>query len=267
MDVSAPPSSVLAEFGVNTPARKLPGGQGTSWHAGDIVLKPGAGEVQEWLAGVLADLNGGDVRLQRPVATRAGHWSCEGWSATRWVDGSERTGATASSWVAVIEAGRAFHRAVAHLDRPECLNRRNDPWAVADRQAWGERPPRLPPELDRLAERLQPALLPLGPSQLVHGDLTTNVLFAPGRLPAVIDVSPYWRPTAYAEGVVVADALCWHGASPDLLEKAGVPVAAVARALLFRMATAVERARPAASGVGLGGETMRYARATASIGL
>lgn len=55
------------------------------------------------------------------------------------------------------------------------------------------------------------------PSQLVHGDLTGNVLFAEGLLPAVIDFSPYWRPIGYAAGIVVADALVWEGADETLL--------------------------------------------------
>ena len=33
-------------------------------------------------------------------------------------------------------------------------------------------------------------------SQLVHGDLSGNVLLAHGLPPAVIDFSPYWRPPA-----------------------------------------------------------------------
>jgi hypothetical protein len=71
----------------------------------------------------------------------------------------------------------------------------------------------------------------------VHCDLTGNVLFANGLAPAIIDISPYWRPPAYAEGVVVADALCWHDAQASLADDLGVPRSAVARALLFRLLT------------------------------
>lgn len=92
-------------------------------------------------------------------------------------------------------------------------------------------------EFAPVARRLEVALEPAGPAQLVHGDLTRNVLFAEGLAPAVIDVSLYWRPPDHAEGVVVADALCWHGGAESLLDLTGVPVAAVARALLFRLAT------------------------------
>jgi hypothetical protein len=94
-----------------------------------------------------------------------------------------------------------------------------------------------------------------------------NVLLEPGMAPGIIDVSPYWRPQAYAEGIVLADALCWHGAPRSLLDELGVPVAAVARALLFRALTTQERAD---AGVGLeafDAEVARYEAAATAIGL
>ncbi|MER7333612.1 MULTISPECIES: hypothetical protein [unclassified Micromonospora] len=101
----------------------------------------------------------------------------------------------------------------------------------------------------------------------MHADLTNNVLFAPGLAPAVIDISPYWRPPEYAEGVVVADALCWHGAPATLWETVDVSVAAVARALLFRMATTNERVACGADVADLQDEARRYGLAATAIGL
>lgn len=57
------------------------------------------------------------------------------------------------------------------------------------------------------------------PSQVVHGDLSGNVLFADGAPPAVIDLTPYWRPAAFAAAVVVVDALVWGGGDPSLLRR------------------------------------------------
>ena len=131
----------------------------------------------------------------------------------------------------------------------------------------GERPIRFHPEFHGTARRLQDALEPLGRSQIVHADLTLNVLFAQAMAPAVIDISPYWRPPEYAEGVVVADALCWHGAQPSLLKLADVSVAAVARAMLFRLATTNERVPAGVGGVDLQDEVRRYHFAAASIDL
>ena len=39
-------------------------------------------------------------------------------------------------------------------------------------------------------------------SQVVHGDLFGNVLFAGDAPPAVIDITPYWRPAGWAVGVI-----------------------------------------------------------------
>jgi len=89
-------------------------------------------------------------------------------------------------------------------------------WAVADRVAWGELDRPLPAEVATLAARRRPVDLP---PQLVHGDLGGNVLFHPSLPPAVIDVSPFWRPPGYADAIVVADAVAWHGAGDDLVER------------------------------------------------
>jgi uncharacterized protein (TIGR02569 family) len=262
-----PSSGVLHAFGVDGPARPLAGGQGTSWVAEGVVLKPDDGVLHEWLAEAFAGLTGDGFRLAEPVRARDGAWSVQGWSATRWLDGADPDYSAVSTWQEIITAGRAFHRAVATLGRPDFIDTRQDWWARADRAAWGETAVRFLPEFAGLAHRLRDTLEPLGRPQLVHADLTQNVLFAPGLAPAVIDVSPYWRPPAYAEGVVVADALCWHDAPPSLWETVGVSAPAVARALLFRMATTNERIRDGGDSAGLQDEARRYGIAAAAIGL
>jgi uncharacterized protein (TIGR02569 family) len=267
MPSEPPPLSVLRAFGVEDSPRPLSGGQGTSWVAGDLVFKPGGGPVHAWLGEALVDVMPDRVRIAPPVRTLHGSWACAGWSATRWVDGRHPDLSATSTWVRILEAGREFHRAVAHLPRPACVDARQDWWAIADRAVWGEQAFRFRPELAATARRVTAALEPLGSPQVVHGDLTGNVLFHPTLAPAVIDISPYWRPLAYAEGVVVADALCWHGANAGLLVQAGVSVPAVARALLFRMATTNERVGSGPPTADLLLEAERYAFAAAAIGL
>nr|WP_221373858.1 hypothetical protein [Actinoplanes polyasparticus] len=254
-----PPVTVLRDFGVEEVPRALAGGQGTSWLAGGLVFKPETATVVPGLDGVRED----GFRLAASCRTRDGALDSEGWSATRWVAGAEPDYSRAETWRDVIAAGRAFHRAVAGIARPGFVDVRQDWWARGDRVAWGERDARFRAEFAGVAVRLSRALGLLGEAQLVHADLTRNVLFAPGLAPAVIDVSPYWRPVAYAEGVVVADALCWHGAEGSLLGLVGVSVPAVARALLFRMATTNERDDLP----DVQDEARRYAAAASAIGL
>ena len=268
MSGEAPPVDVLRAFGVEGPPRALRGGQGTSWAAGHVVLKPEDGPCHAWLGSVLTDVDPTDVRIGKPVRTLDGSWRHHGWVATERMEGVERSPRCRTGWLDIIAAGRAFHRAVSHLPRPDCLDERRDPWATADRAAWDEQPPQLHTAFAAVAVRLHAALGPLGSPQLVHGDLAGNVLFAAGLPPAVIDLSLYWRPPEFAEGVVVADALCWHGAAPSLPSELGVSVPAVARGLLFRMLTTSARARRGQTPyLDLAGEARRYEEVASALGL
>lgn len=267
MTTVSPPSRVLSAFGLSDAPRRMPGGQGTSWVCQGLVLKPGAGWVEVAVAEALSDIDAVGFRLAEPVLTTGGGWICEGWAAHRIVSGDEADLSDPHDQARVLGAGRAFHRAVAHLTRPDCLADRQDWWARADRIAWGEERLRFDGLLDPLVCRLTDALEPLGTDQLVHGDLTGNVLISPHEPPAVVDVSPYWRPVAYAEGVVVADLLTWWGAPAGLAHDCGVSTPAVARALLFRMATAQLMADGGVPGVDLEAEAHRHERAAAALGL
>lgn len=135
-----PSESVLRSFGVGPEVRPLPGGQGNSWLAGNLVLKLGGGPEHRWIGEVLEALNVEGIRLVSPVASRDGAPTVDGWAATRFEAGSVPDLSRPSSWAGVIEAGRAFHRAVARLPRPDFVDVRDDPWAIADRVAWGEHP-------------------------------------------------------------------------------------------------------------------------------
>src|SRR5690606_25409759 len=77
---------------------------------------------------------------------------------------------------------------------------------------------------------------PLGPDQLVHGDLAGNVLLDAEGSPVVIDVAPYWRPALWAEATCVLDSVMWWGADPAAIEAwtDGAPRQAMIRSALFR---------------------------------
>jgi uncharacterized protein (TIGR02569 family) len=153
-------------------------------------------------------------RVAAPLRATDGALVVDGWTATRAVSGRHETG----RWGEIIAVGERFHAALSHLPRPEFIDRRTNPWAVADRVAWGEEPADAFADTKHLA-RLMSALRPVdAPSQLVHGDLTGNVLFDERRPPAIIDFAPYWRPVAYAAAIVVGDALTWEGADETLLD-------------------------------------------------
>jgi uncharacterized protein (TIGR02569 family) len=212
-----PPLRVLAAFGVadSTPVA-LGGGQGTSWRAGELVLKPADVDQDEltWHAQTYPQITLDGFRLPRPQAASDGSLCVGGWCATQYAAGRHEQ----RRWPEIIAVGTRFHAALRGIPRPRFLDARSSPWAISDRVAWGELPVSDYLEVVHLRQ-LSAAIRPLSaPGQLVHGDLSGNVLFHDGLPPAIIDFSPYWRPAAYASAIVVADALVWEDASTDILD-------------------------------------------------
>ena len=242
-----PGPEVLASFGASADPVSLPGGRGTAWQAGEVVLKPvGDPLVARWTANLYRDLDPLDpldplaagrdpgFRVPRPLRTVAkdgatGDWVAQdplagAWVAWQWLPGEPASWAGVSPlWPRLIAASRAFHAALAGRPAPPWLGRDGSQWTVGDQVAWGERDPGsvlaaapgpLAAQLRSLLAALRPVRLP---AQLIHGDLGGNVLFAAGEPPAVIDFSPYWRPAGLALAVAAVDALTWSGADPAIL--------------------------------------------------
>lgn len=257
------PPAVLEAFRVSGPEAALPGGEGRSVRVGGVVLKrvddgASASEAARLLAGLDRQERPG-VRVPHPLCSHDGRWVVDGWAAHELVEGQPGPD---GRWVEILAAGRDFHQLLRGAARPAFLDRRTDRWAVGDRVAWGEASlqplPPVAPLLRRLfavVDRRDPTVKGPGAgepvNQLVHGDLSGNVLFADGLPPAVIDFSPYWRPTAYAEAVVVVDGLLWHGERGELVELADLgadPARMLARALMFRLVALDGMARELGAG-------------------
>jgi uncharacterized protein (TIGR02569 family) len=247
------PQQVLTAFGLTgqVPVR-LPGGQGTTWRAGPLILKPAdTPRSAQWFADVYDGLAGPGFRVPQPVRAAGGDWVAEGWTCWQFVDGEPADWSGVSSrWPELIAATRALHAALATFTVPSWRAAEKNPWMIGDEVAWGERDPEplLGPGAGPLAgqvRRLLAALRPVDlPHQLVHADLAGNVLFAGGRPPAVIDFSPLERPTGLPLAVVAVDALLWHGARPETLDQlAGEPELdqLLARALIYRHVTDIIR--------------------------
>jgi uncharacterized protein (TIGR02569 family) len=241
----APPAQVLAAFEVSARPEPLSGGQATAWRAGDVVLKPLDMSIDalRWQAEVLGAVEPDGFRVAPPLRTSEGELVVDGWTAWPMLAGTH-----APRWAQIVAVGERFHRALAGVERPAAvLDPRADGWARADRIAWEEQPAgdfgRVPEVTHLLAARTAVS----APSQLIHGDLSGNVLFADGLPPAVIDLSPYWRPPAYASAIVAVDAVLWHGADVDLLSTVAADAQLLVRALLFRL---LATRHPAAAAAG-----------------
>lgn len=232
-----PPGHVRSAFGCIAPPVPLPGGQGEAVRCGEVVLKPRHdADEAAWVAELHRDLAPDGFRLPQPVRGAGETWVIDGWQAWERVAGDHASG----RWPEVIDACRAFHRATVSVARPSLIDRRCSAFARADRIAWDEAPADVAPQVRPVVERLRSLLKPIDlPSQLIHGDFAGNVLFADGLPPAVIDVSPYWRPAVYAQAIIVADALDWYEADASILDLvADIPDIhqLMVRAEIFRIA-------------------------------
>jgi uncharacterized protein (TIGR02569 family) len=243
--MSAPEPAVLAAFGCSAEPEPLAGGQGLSWRSGDVVLKPAEvnAQITEWICDLLATLDPGGYRISAPVRAVDGGWQVDGWTASVFEPGvpADETG----HWAEVLRAGAAFGRDLVTAAEPWFTTMRTDRWAIGDRVAWQEESVDLPGDYADLVARLKDLAgdRPAEGPQVVHGDLTGNVLLQPGLDPLILDFSPYWRPAPYPLAVVMTDAMSWYGAEPFLLRQhADVlgeePVNYLARSLIFRVVTA-----------------------------
>jgi len=239
-----PPEHVLRAFAAAAePPELLAGGQGRSWRCGNIVIKPAPDPAEaSWLATTFEQLPVAGVRLARPVRSSDGRWVVAGWSAQRFVSGSP-----APRHDEILLAGIALHEALSEVPEPRFLRERSDLYSWADRLSWGEIA-----DTDArtgtghgasLFATLAAGRRPIEVTdQVVHGDLYGNVLFAGSAPPAIVDITPYWRPAPWAAAVVVVDALAWGGAPIELVaEWDRLPNwrQLLRRGLLFRLAASL----------------------------
>ena len=265
----AVPEGVLAAFGVGgVVPERLPGGQGTTWRAGQLVLKPADSVLAgRWFADVYDALNGpgfrsaaasapGDRRLGGHWVGRAGGgcgWRCRWtWSGhLAALAGADRYG----------KQGAALHAlADVPVHRPwrGPLRRTREAAVIGDQVAWGERDPG--PLLGlaaagQVAGQVRPLLAALRPVDLPDQlpsmrTWRANVLFADGLPPAVIDFSPLERPAGLPLAVVAVDALPGGTqARPEVLDQLiGEPRTRPAtgqRALIYRHVNRDRQARRA----------------------
>jgi uncharacterized protein (TIGR02569 family) len=196
---------VLARhFGVDRPVRLLPGGEGRTYRAGDHIFRRETNPAEAcFIADLYSSMEEQGFRLPRPARALDGAWvTPQGWSAWTFVEGQP---ATTQDLAQVIPAIQAFHRALASVPYPPYLARRDSPYDRANLQTWEDAPLTLE---DRFAPLVVPLLQRRRPvpelrAQLIHADLNEqNILVASGSDPAIIDMTPYWRPPEFAVAVL-----------------------------------------------------------------
>ncbi|HEY0603993.1 MAG TPA: phosphotransferase [Herpetosiphonaceae bacterium] len=211
-------------FVLDGPLARLPSGEGRTYRAGDVIYRrdPNAQE-NAFIVELYRSIEQRGFRVPLPLPSTSGAWTtAEGWTAWTFVPGQP---ATVADLEQVIPAIQSFHRALARVAQPAYLDQRDSPYDRADRLAWSDAP-----EVDdRFATLIGPLMqrkrdLPDVGCQLIHGDLNEqNILVAPGLPPALIDMTPYWRPAPFALAVLAFWIGPYRGDAEILRQFAQIP--------------------------------------------
>jgi uncharacterized protein (TIGR02569 family) len=258
MPQSSPPPDILAAFGISSPPQTLAGGRSLCFRSGDVVLKPSDGDEEaQWVATFITGLmprldKDSPYTLPRPIPTLADAsvFVFNGWAAWSFLPGKAQAPDRIPD---ILRISKAFHHDISQMEikKPDFMNRPTNRFQEADLVTWGEKSLHdvakanwevhevLEPQLRRLDSLKTPLFTDI-PQQLVHGDLTGNVLFgdSPDAPPGIIDMTFYWRPAAWAEAIVVADGLAWFRMGKKLTDLYGdddTRLQLLVRALQWRM--------------------------------
>ncbi len=215
--INPPTQAIAIAFGSEETPVLLGGGQGTSYRAGNIILKPSEGiEIQNWTAEIYKNLPENlQVRFPRPIKSIYGTWVHEGYIASSFLEGEHKNGHYGEKLLASI----AFHKLLKGIPKPNFVGVGNNSWSVSDLVAWDKLEFNYDQEFMDLYIQIKPHLKQLNlPEQLVHGDLSGNFLVHKTLPIAIIDYSHTWAPCGFAEGIMLADVIAWENASPEDLE-------------------------------------------------
>lgn len=252
------PASVARAFALTGSPERLPGGEGHAFRVDEVIAKPVDDAVEAFYIADIMDRLTRDrvddgpmpIRLPRPVRALGGGWVFDGWAAWERLPGEHQP-----DWPRVIAAGTHLNAMLAGLPRPAHLHDRAFEWTIGDLVAFEELDSvDIPPVMNRLVDTLTALRKPLlsAQPQLIHGDLTGNVLFHDALPPAVIDFMPFYRPPGYATAGVVVDAVIWHGAPLALallIEPAVDRYQLLLRALIYRIITSAHYWSPSAEAI------------------
>ncbi len=191
-----PTREILNAFHLSGTPTLLEGGEGTCYRVGDIVLKPIKNVAEaSWIAEMNNALVCDAFRVPTSHKAKDGSWVYQNWTACTFLAGEHRS----THYAEALALSEAFHQVLRHIPKPAWMDEKTDIFAQADRSAWGETPlPSFEPAMESFARVFRVLKENRLPFQVIHGDWNPDqLLFHETFPPAVLDMTPYYRPAAF----------------------------------------------------------------------
>ncbi|KRE32901.1 hypothetical protein [Paenibacillus sp. Soil724D2] len=229
---------IINSFHLSGDIVPLSGGQNTSVRVSNAVLKP-VDDIQhsEWLLNIIYNIIPQGYRVSKPIRSKYGTFVSKGWACTQYEVGKDVKGRIEEK----LLVSKLFHRDLSSIDFGNFPHTDN-PWSKGHRIAWqiDELPGELPRETQEIINKLlsRVSLKEHYKVQIVHSDLSGNILFDHVLSPLVIDFSPTIAPVEYAEAILVCDCIAWQGSNIseiDLLPDNELYKEMIIRAIIFRL--------------------------------
>ena len=180
------------------------------------------------------------LQLSKPIKSNNGKFVYKGWCCTRYEPGEHRKGNVKQK----LEVSRLLHHDLADTNFIN-IPKSDDPWSKSQRIAWQNE--RLPQHISKNAFKILEELLSKVKLkenykvQIVHSDLSGNILFDKDLTPLIIDFSPAIAPVEYAEAILICDSIAWEESPTSEIElicHSEVNVEMILRAVIFRLSVA-----------------------------
>jgi uncharacterized protein (TIGR02569 family) len=231
---------IIDSFQLKGKAIPIQGGQNTSFKVDHTVLKPIDDFAHyEWIQTVINAINPTEYRLASSIKSNDGTYVKEGWICSAFEKGEEKQGFVTEK----LAVSKLFHQDLRRINVNDFIAPTNA-WETAHEVAWQKR--ELPKNIDVVAKSMLTELLnkvnvqESYQWQIVHGDLSGNILFVEGMEPLIIDFSPTIAPVEYAEAILVCDCIAWQSSDVSALNLLTCDnnKEMIIRAVIFRLTVA-----------------------------
>ncbi|MCK8061115.1 MULTISPECIES: hypothetical protein [unclassified Fusibacter] len=228
---------ILEAFHLTGEGLALEGGQEQSRLFDKTVLKPVYDEsYYNQIAEIFNQLENPAYRISKHLKANNGHYSFMGYGATMYEAGFEVDDRLKEK----LLVSNAFHEALKEI-ATSLLPKTDDPWSRAHRLLWqGERLEATSDMAIFVNHLLNQLPIYDEALQIIHSDLSSNILFHETLAPLIIDFSPAVAPKSFADAVLICDSIAWGSqplASLELLKSNINFKESVLYAVAFRVAT------------------------------